>query len=120
MSGATDRPSPVGGCTTRLGRFVKVSWPLGKRGAMHGRVKIGASFVWMTLLGALFPAAASAATPIAAGGSDFVTALVIAGAGALVIMLIMVVVPAARRGGGSPASNAATVTPFRAYPIQTS
>src|ERR1700727_1724755 len=95
--------------------FVKVSSPLGRRGAMHGHVRIAASFAFLTLLGALFPTVASAATPAAAaGGSDFVTALVIAGGGALVIMLIMVAVPAARRGSGSsaPIGGAPPVTAF--------
>jgi hypothetical protein len=84
-------------------------------------VRIAASFAFLTLLGALFPTVASAATPIAAaGGSDLVTALVIAGGGALVIMLIMVALPAARRGSGSsaPTGAAPPVTAFRARPIR--
>jgi hypothetical protein len=86
---------------------------------MHPPMRFAVPLTAVALIGALFPAAASAATPIAAGGSDLVPALVIAGAGALVIMLIMVLVPATRRGPGAPASTAGPDPggPFRAHPV---
>jgi hypothetical protein len=86
---------------------------------MHLPVRIAAPLAAATLLAALFPAVASAATPVAAvGGSGLLLALAIAGAGAVVIVLIMVVLPSTRRAARSSgsASGSPTVSAFRAHP----
>jgi hypothetical protein len=101
---------------------VNVSWPFPCIGGIDLPVRTAAPLALATLAGALFPSAASAATPVAAStGSDLVPALVIAGAGALVIMLIMLVVPGSRRRSGSTSEGdeAPAVTVFRARPVDT-